>query len=344
MKFIKKDFKSLAFYRINAALAILFLACSSALSQVGPKHDYVWTLGYGNSSDSTFGGTNIDFNFSPPDAYYVYRDMDIHQANGSICDQEGNLLFYTNGCFIADRNNQLMPNGDSLNAGFFYDAKCDHTGYPGTQNILILPQPGQIGRYFVFHQRQNFTPDVELITDRLLYTIVDMNLNNGLGAVVEKNVPAISEVLYYGHLTAVKHANGVDWWIICAKRKSNVYFSLLLTAEGVEGPFEQTIGKVTTKEGEGSGRSNFRLAEQDPVGRIIDEATVYAESIVAGDTQRDETNRQFDEGEDFGIDTIEATTENARNTRHLAVITEVSVRFTTGLAQIDDRGDLEPDQ
>lgn len=175
-----------------------------------------------------------------------------------MCDQEGNLLFYTNGCYIADRNDQLMMNGDSLNLGFFYSYHCsEDNGYRATQNILIIPQPDQAGIYFIFHQRMNLTDEAELIIDRLLYTVVDMNLNNGLGAVVEKNVPAISEVLYPGHLTAVKHANGVDWWIICAKRKSNVYFSLLLTAQGVEGPFEQTIGKVTTKEGEGSGQACF---------------------------------------------------------------------------------------
>jgi hypothetical protein len=235
-------------------------------SQEGPKHDYVWALGYGKGFDTSgVGGFNLDFNFSPPQAHFVERNMDIDRANASISDEEGNLIFYTNGCFIADRNNQLMPNGDSLNAGTQnFDNSCkphSHNnqigGYPGTQRMLILPQPGQTGRYFVFHQRSNYLPPAELVTDRLLYTVVDMSLNGGLGEVVEKNVPAISDILYPGHLTAVKHANGYDWWIVCAKRLSNVYYTLLLTENGLEGPFEQTIGVPVTKPGEGSGQACF---------------------------------------------------------------------------------------
>ena len=31
--------------------------------------------------------------------------------------KNGNLLFYTNGCAVMDRNLNLMPNGDSINSG-----------------------------------------------------------------------------------------------------------------------------------------------------------------------------------------------------------------------------------
>lgn len=38
------------------------------------KHDYIWTLGTGNTLvDSVHGGTDIDFNYSPPQVRYIDR-------------------------------------------------------------------------------------------------------------------------------------------------------------------------------------------------------------------------------------------------------------------------------
>ncbi|MBL7792692.1 MAG: hypothetical protein JNK77_10235, partial [Saprospiraceae bacterium] len=67
------------------------------------KRDYIWLLGYdSNPQILTFGGTRIDFNASPPTVAYEYRDMNFEAAATSICDAQGNLLFYSNGIYVAN--------------------------------------------------------------------------------------------------------------------------------------------------------------------------------------------------------------------------------------------------
>ena len=71
------------------------------------QHGNVWVYGIGNT---------LDFNQSPPvDA--PQRPMQAFEGSAVACDSLGNLLFYTNGITVYDKNDQIMPNGDSLKGG-----------------------------------------------------------------------------------------------------------------------------------------------------------------------------------------------------------------------------------
>jgi gliding motility-associated-like protein len=91
----------------------------------------------------------------------------------SISDNNGNLLFYTDGNLVYNRNHQLMPNG----TGLFGDSSS-------TQSALVVPKPGDPNIYYIF------------TVDNLLdssdfgfnYSEVDMTLDGGLGDIIAKNV------------------------------------------------------------------------------------------------------------------------------------------------------------
>lgn len=38
-------------------------------------------------------------------------------SNTGMCDKEGNLLFYSNGCKVVNAKGEVMQNGDSINPG-----------------------------------------------------------------------------------------------------------------------------------------------------------------------------------------------------------------------------------
>ena len=123
----------------------------------------------------------------------------------SISDNGGNLLFYTGNNYpyigntdkIYTKNHQIMPNGNNL----------DLVGFVGGNPILPMGD----NKYFVLCAKYG-------ARDSLAYTVVDMNLNNGLGAVTQRNrgfysalnmnVPSIFAI------SVVKHGNGRDWWLI----------------------------------------------------------------------------------------------------------------------------------
>jgi hypothetical protein len=73
-----------------------------------------------------------------------------------------------------------------------------------------------------------------------------MNLDGGLGGIVTgyKNLNAVSDTLLLGWITACKHANGRDWWIMTHKYNSDLFHVVLLTPNGVELNLTQHIGEI----------------------------------------------------------------------------------------------------
>ena len=71
-----------------------------------------------------------------------------------------------------------------------------------------------------------------------------MNLNNGLGEMVEKNTLILQDTFSDGYLQAIQHANGRDWWVIAPKAVSNCYHKLLLDSAGLHYVEKQCIGNV----------------------------------------------------------------------------------------------------
>jgi len=72
-----------------------------------------------------------------------------------------------------------------------------------------------------------------------------MNLNGGLGGVVQKNVQ-LENFKVVDCLKAIKHGNGRDWWIIIrnALNFSNEHYVYLITPSGISSSFTQAVGSV----------------------------------------------------------------------------------------------------
>lgn len=89
---------------------------------------------------------------------------------------------------------------------------------------------GMDNQYYIIHGTLDYpnasAPSAHI--SRLLYSTVNMTANNGKGMVVDKNIPIIEDYLADGEITAVRHANGQDWWIVIGKFDSNEYYRLLV--------------------------------------------------------------------------------------------------------------------
>jgi len=225
------------------------------------KHDYYWIWNNDRERDSTQAYI-FDFNDKvkkAPEPLGELSPIVMVGLNASICDKEGNLLMYSNGCTIADRNHQVMPNGRHLNNGDYFEMLGDSCfrGYLGKQDIMILPDPGYEDGYYVLHK-----PVLNGESPRhreLRYSYVDMNLNNGNGAVTDKNVVISDSLeLMYRYLTAINHTNNKDWWILHPIDKlSNEYLTIYLSEDGFSEKFIQNVGPVFDKFASASGISVF---------------------------------------------------------------------------------------
>jgi len=229
-------------------IILLFSFCP-LLAEAQVKFDNVWMLGTHNSiSTPTINrGFKLDFQETPPRLDTMSIPFDFNAIAG-ICDSVGKLLFYTNGCTIANRDHEEMANGAEINeGGLVYKYNClgyfsqgDNLGYPTHQGCLILPWPGKAKRYMLLHLHKPDTMSLWYI-ENLKYSVVDMSGDDGLGEVIEKNHQVYQDT-FLDMLTSVRHANGRDWWIVLPKYNMGRYYSFLLSPEGISEPIIQDIG------------------------------------------------------------------------------------------------------
>jgi len=163
-------------------------------------------------------------------------------------NKAGQLLFYTNGESIWNRQHQIMPNGRKLQGSG-----------SSTQSALVVPDPGSGNIFYVFTVAPQGT------NVGLRYSIVDMTRANGLGDVPRANLLLISPVAE--KLAAVRHQNGRDVWVVAHRWNSNAFVSYLVTPDGVQAgkPILSNIGSMHA----GPGRNAIGAMAFSPDGKKL---------------------------------------------------------------------------
>ena len=249
-------------------ILLLLLITSRTLISSAQLHDNNWISGY-NYDLSTPEAENVILNFdnNQVNIEHLTTNSYFHNASSTFSDSLGNLLFYTDGCEIFNKNFEIMENGNEINPGEIYQEDCVELerGYiTAPQSILSFRQPGNDSMYYIFHKR--IVVDYDMVdvapitryTTTLFYSTINMNANDGLGRVVEKNVPIINDTLTNGGFTAVKHANNRAWWLTTKKyRTSNRFYTILFNEQGVDTMFQQFINDSILENLPGSSYTDF---------------------------------------------------------------------------------------
>ncbi|WP_081211466.1 T9SS type B sorting domain-containing protein [Salegentibacter sediminis] len=173
----------------------------------------------------------LDFNTGVP----IPQNGNLQTVEGcaTISDRLGNLLFYTDGIQVYDRQHNRMPNGYGLKGNV-----------SSTQSAIIIPKPANPGKYYIFTVDK---PDYYQIEDDPIegvnYTEIDMSLNNGYGDVVpgKKNIhlitynpndPIENEFKNSEKISAVNHADGSSFWVVT--QFIDRFLSFKVSAQGVD--------------------------------------------------------------------------------------------------------------
>jgi Secretion system C-terminal sorting domain len=217
-------------------IGFILLTFSLAFSQ---KEDYIWRpMGY----ESTWLGTTgeiMNFNFNPPRIDSVINGMETFDVSTGICDSMGNMILYSNGTRIFNSIGIQILNSSDMNE---YDSRF---GCPLKQYGFTVPFPNHPNQYFFFAQKDtflNYQGSPAPFWYPLKYSIIDMNAANGIGAVIQKNIPILYDSLMMGNLTACRHANGRDWWMLINKSPTTIWYRLLISPRGIEVIGIQDIG------------------------------------------------------------------------------------------------------
>ena len=135
-----------------------------------------------------------------------------------ISNLSGDLLAYSNGLEVHDASHQLMLNGGSI---------LGHQS--AAQGAIFVPDPGDTNRFYLFTLDAAENGGV----GGLRYSVVDMTLNGGLGAIdnSQKNVQVFSPC--HEVLTVVANKAKDGYWILSANRQTNTFLVFELTSSGI---------------------------------------------------------------------------------------------------------------
>jgi hypothetical protein len=211
-------------------LVFLFLIITLHHNSIAQKRAAVWCFG-----DSAL------VNFS--DTANIITGLSGVKSRGScvsVSDSTGSLLFYsytraaTAGRTTLVKNylNNLIQYGDSIvGEGWYHE-------------LVIVPFPGNNNLYYLFS-----IGVTQINQQGLYYTIVDMSANGGLGEVIQKNVQ-LQSFKMVDCLTAIKHGNGRDWWVIfrgwnnSPLAPNNEWYFYLITPAGLSNVMQQNFGSM----------------------------------------------------------------------------------------------------
>ena len=200
-----------------------------------------------NEASNWYFGKNAGISFDLSSNSIIKKtDGNLNTIEGcsSISDDNGDLLFYTDGITIWNKDHDVMTNGN----GLFGDPSS-------TQSAIIVPKPNSQNIYYVFtaddHTRNEFHFGLN-------YSEVDITLSNGLGAVTNKNFNLLSDCSE--KLSAVlKDCNTHSIWVVTFASANGT-----LDAHNTFHAFEVSDGGVNTT----SVKSTFPISITDYRGYL----------------------------------------------------------------------------
>ncbi len=213
-------------------LSLLCWCCIAAYTRAQHYNNYPEFLKTnGTWAMSGYSGTN--FNATPPEAFST--GMSGRVGTASVASSiTGELLFYTDGGKIYNKNNTVMPNGIL--------ATATQLTTPD-QGVCIVPVIDSPTKYFVF------TVETPANNNRaqLRYSIVDITLNGGLGDVTAGRKDVFVDSLVSNSVIAVPGEN-CDVWLIAHQIDTSVFLAYNISRNGLNPiAVKSSTGPITGK-------------------------------------------------------------------------------------------------
>jgi gliding motility-associated-like protein len=212
-------------------------------------------------------GFNAGINFNPTTGAVtplVDGQVSTNEGCATISDENGQLLFYTDGTTVYDRTHQVMQNGVGLR------------GNPSsTQSAIIIPKPQDADIYYIF------TVDLPAFggAEGVHYYEVDMTGNSGLGRVTtDINNPTLLIPRAAEKLTAINHAVNDEILVTAFASAAGFgnfdsFYTFTVSATGVNvTPVVSTVASPTSDR-----RGNLKIS---PDGRYLVSCTMQTGTYI----------------------------------------------------------------
>lgn len=162
---------------MRSLIFIVLLYSSAKLSAQKEGHQWIFNFSSIDSCDNfsvledQCGTSILDFNFLPPKGYRNRKiTLDFKEANTSICDSMGELLFYSNGMAIDGPEHKPVINGDTINYRSGWNTliwQNEHdewksSGHRFVQSVGFIPLPDHPDTTLAIYQNYTRTGQYRL--------------------------------------------------------------------------------------------------------------------------------------------------------------------------------------
>ncbi|MCG1037005.1 T9SS type B sorting domain-containing protein [Polaribacter sargassicola] len=184
-------------------------------------------------TNNWYFGNKAALNFNLGDIT-ILSDSNMNASNGStsISDENGNLLFYSDGNTVWNNKHLIMENGN--------DIVGEKTN---SQSSLIVPKPNSNTNFYLFTTRKEDLTS-PFYTSGLYYSEIEISSSYPSGKVIDKNHRLISSTSE--KITATFHKNGKDVWVVTNgnptydKEDNSTMYAFKVTDNGVQVPVVTT--------------------------------------------------------------------------------------------------------
>jgi hypothetical protein len=167
-------------------------------------------------------GIHAALNFNDgtlPPTILTDNPLIIPNASATVSDELGNLLFYTDGVDVYNKNHTIMLNGATLN------------GTAESSTVLIIPVPFESNKYYIFT-----TEFIPTFGGGLSYSIVDMTQDGGLGEVIVKDNILLAQVSQ--KIAVTKSTTDDFYWLVALAPSTDpifndTFYSFKIDASGI---------------------------------------------------------------------------------------------------------------
>jgi gliding motility-associated-like protein len=189
-----------------------------------------WYFGEQAGIDFTGGATAIT------DANQMYSE----EGCATVSDVNGDLLFYTNGSTVWNKDHLVMLNGDLIGG--------DSTS---TQSAIIVPVPNETTLFYIFTTQEVYGTG----TFQAKMSLVDMKRDFARGEVMVKDIPFVTNSTEKLTATSVTGAG----WILTHEFGNNIFRANQVGGNGVSSTVFSPVGEVheITEEIQASGAMKF---------------------------------------------------------------------------------------
>lgn len=207
----------------NAIVIVVFCFVTSLNAQYNNN----WLMG---------DGVQISFSTGQPSRIYQNRNSSYFESGTSISNKDGDLVFYTDHKYLFNKNHQLI---------FVHQFNGDGNLGTVTQGILGIPIPYHDSAYYLLTMLSGRKCGLNTVGSCVKYHTLKHDASRASGFNIRANLPLFEHGFRVSeNLTAVKHANGEDWWIVFHELQNNKFLFYRADSQKIAFSHSQNVGGV----------------------------------------------------------------------------------------------------